>query len=155
MLDNFVLLRVSKVGAELIFFGEFRLGSARPINLKQATGDVGHAQITFLEYAQDLGNLLGVEIDEVLVPQTSYFDPAHSELLGRDFAGVPEILGNLVGNYGDLKRRFRQRADSDFAGFCNAAPEPLRLAAKDPTAVTMNSRRERRISILPLLEALT
>src|SRR5260370_37579309 len=75
-----------------------------PIHFEERAGDGNHTQIIALQNAVDFGNLLGIEIDDVFVPQGAQLDESHAEFARGDLAGVSEILGELISNDGEFHR---------------------------------------------------
>ena len=88
----------------------------RPVHLKQRAGYIGDPQTVAFNDRSYFCDLFSIKSGDVLLPQTSYLDPTHSEFLGCDLASVTEVLRNFVGNNRDFERRLRLPRGFRFRG---------------------------------------
>src|SRR5271165_2132542 len=102
-LEHFILLIECEVGVKISMHAVFRRGSTFPFDLEERTGDIGYAQSVFLDNAAGLGNFVCVEVEDVLVPHAAELDPLHAEFVGGNFAGVAEVLRDLVVDHGNAE----------------------------------------------------
>jgi hypothetical protein len=104
--EHFVLLIEGEIGVELIALrAVFGLGRARPISFEKRTGDISDAQLVLFQDAFCFADFFCIESEQVFVPHSAQLDPAHTKFTRSHFAGMAEILADLVIDYGDFERR--------------------------------------------------
>ena len=102
--EDFVLLFEIEAGAEVIVFGTvLRAGRPGEIDFEERAGDVGDAELVFVENGICVGDVGIVELEDVLAPHTAQLDPLQAEVVGDDRAGVIEVVGYLVVDDGDAE----------------------------------------------------
>src|ERR1019366_2680468 len=64
--DVVLLVEVGRGGVVLVAGAEFRARRARPVNLEERTADVGDAQVVLRQDGLRAGDIVGVEVGDVL-----------------------------------------------------------------------------------------
>ena len=104
LVEQSVLRFEIEVGVKLVVAGAlFRERRAGPIHFEERTGDVGDAEVVFLENLDGVGDLLLIERGDVLVPHAAQLDPLEAEILGGYLAGVVEVGRDFVVDDGEAE----------------------------------------------------